>query len=211
MSDEPGLFEIMYSTRAMRRLKPDPVPEDLLVRLVDAANQAPSGSNAQTARWIIVRDRAQIARIAELNREAVKAYTGPNSRRPASLPHQDAQRRARQLQALLWQADHMHEFPALIIACQELAGPKRESWAAGAGAGGSVWPAVQNLLLAARGYGLGAALTTLAMSNREAFRAILELPENIEPFCVIPGGYPLGRFGPGSRRPLSEIVHWDRW
>jgi len=75
MTDEPGIFDVMYSTRAMRRLKPDVVPEELLLKLIDAANQAPSGSNAQTARWLVVREREQVRRIAELNRKAIEAYT----------------------------------------------------------------------------------------------------------------------------------------
>jgi nitroreductase len=70
---------------------------------------------------------------------------------------------------------------------------------------------VQNLLLAARALGLGAAPTTLAMSDREAFRSVLGLPDNVEAFCLIPVGWPLGRFGPVTRRPISEIVHRDRW
>jgi nitroreductase len=209
MADEPGIFEVMFSTRAMRRLKPDPVPEELVLKLLEAANQAPSGSNMQSARWIVVTERDQVRRIAELNKRAVAAYA--SGARPASLPHQDDARRQRQRQALLWQADHMQEFPLLIVACQEFAAPRPSTFAAGAGAGGSIWPAVQNLLLAARALGLGAAPTTLAMSDREAFRSALGLPDNVEAFCLIPVGWPLGRFGPVTRRPLSEIVHRDRW
>lgn len=211
MPDEPGLFEVMYSTRAMRRLKPDPVPEDLILRLIDAAHQAPSASNLQNARWLVVRDREQVRRIAELNRRAVAAYAWAGGARPASVPHQDPARRERQRRALLWQAEHMHEFPVIIVACLEFAGPRPNTFAAGAGAGGSIWPGVQNLLLAARALGLGATPTTLAMSDREAFRAVLGLPEDVEAFCVIPVGWPLGRFGPVSRRPLSEVLRWDRW
>jgi nitroreductase len=210
LPEEPGIFEVMFTTRAMRRLKPDPVPEELLLKLVDAANQAPSASNMQTARWIIVRDRGQVARIAELNRVAVQRYA-VDGRRPASVPHQDPAARERQRKALLWQARHMHEFPALIVACLEGMGPRPDTFAAGAGAGGSVWPGVQNLLLAARALGLGATPTTLAMSDRAAFRAVLGLPDHVEAICLIPVGWPLGKFGPVTRRPLSEIVHWDRW
>ena len=86
MADELGIFEVMYNSRAMRRLKPDAVPEELLVKLIDAANQAPSGSNAQRARWIIVRDAEQKRRLAELNKTAVDAYIGPQSGRAGSLP-----------------------------------------------------------------------------------------------------------------------------
>ena len=74
MSDEPGLFEVMYSSRAMRRLKPDPVPEDILLKLVDAGNQGPTGSNMQNVRWLIVRDAGQKRKLADLNRTAVTAY-----------------------------------------------------------------------------------------------------------------------------------------
>ena len=211
MTDELSTFDVMYNTRAMRRLKPDPVAGEVLVKLVDAAIRAPSGSNVQNWAWIVVRDAEQKTKLAELNRQAVAAYTGPGSRRATELPHQDAARRQRQLQALLWQAEHMHEFPAIIIPCLELRGPRRESFLAGLSAGGSIWPAVQNLMLAARALGLGAALTTLALGNRPAFREVLRLPGSVEPVCVLPVGYPLGRFGPVSRRPVAEVLRWDRW
>jgi nitroreductase len=209
MADEMGIFEVMYSCRAMRRLKPDPVPEDLLVRLIDAANQAPSGSNRQGARWIIVRDPDQKKRLADLNRAAVNAYIGPHSGRPGSLPHQSAAKRQRMLQAVLWQAEHMHEIPALIVACYRFDEPV--SSGAAARAGGSIWPAVQNLLLAARALGLGAAPTTLALSDRKAAREVLGLPDDVEAFCLIPVGFPLGRFGPVTRLPVRETLRWDRW
>lgn len=209
MADEMGIFEVMYSCRAMRRLKPDPVPEDLLVRLIDAANQAPSGSNRQGARWIIVRDPDQKKRLADLNRAAVNAYIGPHSGRPGSLPHQSAAKRQRMLQAVLWQAEHMHEIPALIVACYRFDEPV--SGGAVARAGGSIWPAVQNLLLAARALGLGAAPTTLALSDRKAAREVLGLPDDVEAFCLIPVGFPLGRFGPVTRLPVRETLRWDRW
>ena len=211
MTAEFGLFEAIYNTRAMRKLKPDPVPEELLTKLIDAGNQAPSGSNTQNGRWMIIRDPEQKKKLAELNNTAVQAYIGPQTGRGDALPHQSAEKRQRMLQAVLWQAEHLHEAPALIIACLEMAGPVRESFFAGAGAGGSIWPGVQNLLLAARALGLGAAPTTLGLSNRPAAKAILALPENIEAFCLIPVGYPLGKFGPVTRKPVAEILRWDRW
>lgn len=209
MTDEPKLFDVMYTCRAMRRLKPDPVPEELLLRLIDAANQAPSGSNLQNARWIIVRDRAQKERLAELNRKGVERYV--RTQRIPELPHQSREKRERMLRAVLWQAEHLAEIPALIIACLEFLAPPADTFAAGASAGGSIWPGVQNLLLAARALGLGATPTTLVFSDRPAAKAVLGLPEHVEPFCMIPVGWPMGRFGPVSRRPVSEIVHWDRW
>jgi nitroreductase len=203
------LFEVIYNCRAMRRLKPDPVPEATLLKLLDAANQAPSGSNRQGARWIIVQDAEQKAKLAELNRIAVEAYVAPSSGRPEALPHQSAEKRARMLRAVLWQADHMANLPALIIACYQFDAPV-EALAA-ARAGGSVWPGVQNLLLAARALGLGAAPTTLGLSNRAAAKEVLGLPDNMEAFCLIPVGYPMGNFGPVTRLPVAETLRWDRW
>ena len=103
------------------------------------------------------------------------------------------------------------EIPAHIVACLEMGGPVRASFFAGAGAGGSIWPGVQNLLLAARALGLAATPTTFAIADRAAAKAILGLPETIQPFVVIPVGWPAGKFGPVSRKPVSEIMRWDRW
>jgi len=211
MTEEMGIFEVMYNCRAMRRIKPDPVPEVLLVRLIAAANQAPSGSNAQNGRWLVVRDPAQRQRLAELNLKVFQSYAAPGGARPAALPHQSAEGRQRQLEAVRWQAEHFAEIPVHIIACLQMAGPARDSFAAGAGAGGSIWPGVQNLLLAARALGLAATPTTFALADRPAARAVLGLPDDIEPFCLIPVGYPLGKFGPVTRKPVSEIMRWDRW
>lgn len=211
MAEEMGLFEVMYNCRAMRRIKPDPVPEELLLRLIDAANQAPSGSNAQNGRWIVVRDPAVKAELAELNLKVFQAYTGPAGARPAALPHQAADARARMLEAVRWQAEHFAEIPAHIIACLQVALPLRDTFTAGAGSGGSIWPGVQNLLLAARALGLAATPTTFAIADRAAAQRVLGLPEDIVPFALIPVGYPMGKFGPVTRRPVSEIMRWDRW
>lgn len=210
MADEMGIFEVMYNSRAMRRLKPDPVPEELLVKLIDAASRAPSGANAQPARWVIVRDAEQRRRIAELNREAVRAYLEMRVNRPV-LPHQDAQRQERTGRAVAWQAEHLHEVPALVFACVELGPQRGDTFLAGLSAGGSIWPHVQNLLLAARALGLGAAPTTIVFRDREAVKGVLGLPESIEPVCMIPVGYPRGTFGPVTRRPAEEILRWDQW
>ena len=211
VAEEMGIFEVMYNCRAMRRIKPDPVPEELLIKLIDAANQAASGSNVQNGRWIVVRDRAQKEKLAELNRKVFEAYVAPGGGRLDALPHQDATKRARMVEAVRWQAEHFAEIPALIIACLQVAIPVRDSFSAGAGAGGSIWPGVQNLLLAARALGLAATPTTFAIADRRAAMEVLGLPEDIMPFCLIPVGYPLGKFGPVTRKPVSEIMRWDRW
>ena len=209
MADEMGVFETIYHCRAMRRLKPDPVPEDLLLRLIDAANQAPTGSNVQGARWIVVRDAEQRAKFAELNRKAVTAYVGPQSGRPAALPHQAADKRQRMLDAVLWQADNLQHIPALIIACYRFDEPVPQGGATRAG--GSIWPAVQNLLLAARALGLGTVLATPHFFVPGAMEAILGAPSDVTIAAALPVGYPKGNFGPTKRPAAERVVSWDRF
>ena len=209
MSDEPGLFEIMYNCRAMRRLETREVADDLLLKLIDAANQAPSGSNLQNAAWIVVKDAGVRQQLADLNRAGVTAYLGGERQRVDGLPHQSARKRERMLDAVEWQMEHMHEIPALIIACMEFGMPVNDMMYAHGG--GSVWPGIQNLLLAARGLGLGAAPTTLALGNRAAVADVLALPETMAAYCLIPVGYPTGNFGPVKRKPVSEVMRFDRW
>ena len=209
MTEQPGLFDTIYNCRAMRRLKTDPVPEEEILQLIEAANQAPTGSNQQGARWIVVRDPDQRKTLADLNRSAVEAYIGPTSGRPTALPHQEADKRLRMLNAVLWQAEHMHEIPVLIVACYQFDDPVGDG--VPSGGGGSIWPAVQNLLLAARALGLGAAPTTLGLSNPIAVRKTLNLPNDMAAYCLIPVGYPLGNFGPVTRLLVADTVRWDRW
>ncbi|MFP6806179.1 MAG: nitroreductase family protein [Pseudomonadales bacterium] len=209
MSEEMGIFEVMFNSRAMRRLDTREVPEDVLVKLIESANQAPSGSNMQNGRWIVVRDQAVKQKLADLNRKGVEAYIGPQASRPGSLPHQSEEKRKRMLNAVLWQMEHMHEFPALVIACMEF-GQKVDA-ATMARGGGSIWPGIQNLLLAARALGLGAAPTTLALGDHTAVAEALNLPETMGAFCLIPVGYPLGKFGAVTRKPVDEIMRFDHW
>ena len=209
MSNEMGVFETMYNCRAMRRLDSREVPEEMLEKLVDAANQAPSGSNTQNARWIIVRDPTVKAELAELNRVGVENYLAPLIDNPGSLPHQPADKRKRMADAVVWQKEHMHEIPALIIACMQF--PQVPTAAMIASGNGSIWPGIQNLLLAARALRLGAAPTTLALIDQQAVAKVLGLPETMATYCLIPVGYPLGNFGPVTRKPLAEILRYDRW
>lgn len=202
-ADTTDLFYAIHHCRAMRRLKPDPVPEELLMKMLDAANQGPTGSNKQNARWIVVRDPDQKKKLAELNRKSVDSYI---SNPAAASPQMQGI-----VKAVIWQRDHFHEIPALLIPCLEFDEKPPDTWTNGSMSGGSIWPAVQNLLLSARALGLGAAITTLGLMDRPAAKAVLGLPELVEPFAIIPIGYPTGNFGPVTRRPLEEVVHHDRW
>jgi nitroreductase len=209
MPDDLGIFDVMYHCRAMRRLDNREVPEQLLVKLIEAASQAPSGSNMQNGRWIVVRDAITRQKLADLNRAAVEAYLAPQIENPGSLPHQSEAKRKRMVDSVVWQMDHMHEIPALVIACMDFG--QKVTTDLVARAGGSVWPGVQNLLLAARALGLGAAPTTLALSNPKSVAEVLNLPDSMAAFCLIPVGYPLGNFGPVTRKPVDEIMRFDQW
>jgi nitroreductase len=209
MTESMDLFDAMYNCRAMRRLDSREVPEEMLLKLIDAANQAPSGSNMQNGRWLIVRDPEVKKALADLNRIGVEGYIKPMLEKPAGLPHQSVDKRTRMAEAVMWQMEHMHEIPALVIACLEF-GVKVGGADVQRG-GGSIWRGIQNLLLAARAMGLGAAPTTLALGDQDAVRSILNLPETMGALCLIPVGYPMGKFGPVSRKPVEEIVRFDRW
>ena len=209
MAEEMGLFEVIYNCRAMRKLDTREVEEEKLVKLIEAANQAPSGSNMQGARWIIARESAVKQKLAELNRKGVEGYLGNQIQNPGSLPHQNKDKRGRMVDAVVWQKDHMHEIPALIVACMDFG--VEATPAMRAGGNGSIWPGIQNLLLAARALGLGAAPTTLALTDPEAVADALGLPNTMAAYCLIPVGYPLGNFGPVTRKPLEEIMRFDKW
>jgi len=200
---------VIYNCRAMRRLDTKPVPAELLVKLVDAANQAASGSNMQRARWIVVTDTSVKAKLANLNRQGVESYIGPQTARLNAVPHQSKEKRLRMLDAVIWQSEHMHEMPAIVMACMEFESPINDKILAHGN--GSIWPGIQNLLLAARALGLGATPTTLALEDRHAVAEAVNLPDTMAAYCLIPVGYPLGKFGPVTRRPVEEVMRWDQW
>lgn len=203
MSEQMSLNEAMYNCRAMRRLESREVPEADLIQLIDAANQAPSGSNTQNARWVVVRDASQKQKLANLNRKHAEPYIAPQRANPPNEKHK------RLLDAVVWQMDHMHEIPALIVACFDY--PEKVEGLGVYRSGGSVWPGIQNLLLKARSLGLGAAPTTLALRDQDAVRKVLNLPETFAALCLIPVGYPKGKFGPVSRKPVADVMRFDHW
>lgn len=208
MSNDMSLFEVIYNCRAMRKLDTREVEENKLVQLIEAANQAPSGSNVQSARWVVVRDKAVKRKLADLNRKGVELYVGSQVN-TSSLPHQNKDKRSRMVDAVVWQMEHMHEIPALIVACMDFG--VEATPAMRAGGNGSIWPGIQNLLLAARALELGAAPTTLALMDADAVAEVLGLPNSVAAYCLIPVGYPLGKFGPVTRKPVEEIMRFDQW
>jgi len=199
------LREAMETQRAIRRLKPDPVDDELVLRLIELALRAPTGTNAQNWEFIVVRDPKIKKGLARLNRQAWQLYAGIGRWITRHNP-----RRRKILNAVQWQADHFEEIPVIVVAClRGLHLPFLH--VSTASYFGSIYPSVQNLLLAARAANLGAVLITLPLWNLFSIRRILGLPWNITPCAVIPLGWPSGRYGPTTRKSVHEVVSFDRF
>jgi nitroreductase len=199
------LAEAMRTQRAIRRLKPDPIDDALLLELIELALRAPTGSNAQNWEFVVVKDPEVKARLGRLNMGAWRLYGGIGR----MLARGD-ERMLKIMKAVQWQADHFTEIPVLVVAC--LRGPRVPfPPVAATSYYGSIYPSVQNLLLAARAAGLGAALITLPLWSTFLARRALGLPWSVSPCAVVPLGWPRGRYGPTTRRPVGEVVHVDRY
>jgi len=199
------LEEAMRTQRAIRRLKPDPVDDALVLHLIELALRAPSGSNAQNWHFVVVKDPAVKARLGRLNRQAWRLYGGIGRRMAQNDPPM-----LRIIEAVQWQADHFEEIPVIVVGCLATLIPLVPRIAVSS-LYGSIFPSVQNLLLAARAAGLGACLITLPLWSTFLARRALGLPWNVTPCAVVPLGWPKGRYGPTTRKPVGEIVHVDRW
>ncbi len=199
------LSEAMSTQRAIRRLKPDPVDDALVLRLIELATKAPTGSNAQNWEFVVVRDRHVKARLGRANRQAWSVYG-----RIGRLLGRNDPSTLRIIDAVQWQCDHFEEIPVIVVAC--LRGPRLPVWQmVESSYYGSIYPSVQNLLLAARAAGLGATLITLPLWSTFQARRALGLPLIVTPCAVVPLGWPRGRYGPTRRRPVGEVVHLDRY
>jgi len=189
------LHEAVYSLRAIRRQKSDPIPDEDLRVILDAARQAPNGGNMQPWHFLVVTNDDLRAEFAPLYREAWWAKRNDSGWfTPDDLP--DNYKGAMQL------ADEIGNSPALIFVC---------ALAKGAAAANSIIPSVQNLLLAARALGVGSTITTLHPSVEDRVHALFEIPETAQVVYCLPMGYPKGNFGPVTRKPLELVTSFDRW
>lgn len=212
--ESPGatddLFEVMHTLRAMRRLKSDPVPDALLRKVLDAAVCAPSGQNLQRWAFLVVTDAADRQFFGERYHYWLKNRFG------AALDGIDpATPLGRSTRAAAHLAEHMHEVPVLIFCCGKRDWPfavKAEDRKGLAPPSyGSIYPAVQNVLLACRALGLGASLTTMHQMFETELHAHFSIPDSYGVVAVIPIGFPLGRFGPVARTPAPRKTHYNRW
>jgi len=193
-----GLFEALYTTRALRRYKPDPVPDEVLFQVIDAAIRAPAGGNMQVWHFLIVRDAAKRRRIGELYLETWKSYGKQFLENPDSVDQLP-----RQMQLVVrstdWLARHFAEAPVHLFVC----GPEQSA--------GTVYPAMQNVLLACRGLGLGSVITMFHRPYAAELRELLGIPEGQVAHGLLPIGWPSDKIGPVSRIPVRKVASLDRW
>lgn len=212
MSD---LYEAMSTLRAVRRLRPDPIPDDVLRRVLEAATWAPSGGNAQAWRVVVVRERALKASIGKLYAERWAAYAAVYREAITGQPAEAVERAERTLLAGDYLAEHFADTPAVLIFCfnpHNMAITDSEQERPSVVGGGSIYPAVQNALLAARAEGLGCVLTTLLCQEEPAVRALLEIPDPWYTAAAVPLGYPVGvGHGPIRRRSPEKMAFVERW
>ena len=221
---ELGVLEAIHSARAIRRFKPDPVPETVLTEILDAAIRAPSAGNAQNWVFLVVRDAEQRRKLGAIYRKASDIASAMYAARGRP-PHltEEQFRRLMSSGSFLW--DHLAEAPVILVPCQTQPKiPPPEALPADVRArhldeqryverirGASIYPAVQNVILACRAFGLGTTITTNHIRCEDEVKAVLGVPEDVQTFALMPIGHPLDSFGPIVRRPVAEVAYADHW
>ena len=210
MTEPISLVDALSSTRAIRRYTDDPIPDADLNQMLWLASRAPSGSNRQGFRFVVLRDGPNAAAARELLRDGARRVwsnkrvrdqydTGSGERADSS--------KARMARTMDHFVEHMHEAPVIVLACVRVHRPQM------LGVGGSVWPSVQNLLLAARSLGYGGVITGFHRPREVELSELLRLPpaDEVAIAATIPLGRPQGHHGPVRRRPMPELVYDDAW
>lgn len=203
------LRDAMMTQRAVRRVLPDPVDDVIVLKCIELALRAPTGSNGQNWEFIVVKDRRVKELLGRRYRQAWSLYGGIGRRVAAG-----DESMQKILRAVQWQVDHFGEISVLVVAC--LRGGTRvpylpNPFVAESSYFGSIFPSAQNLLLAARAMGLGASLITMPLWSVTSARKILGLPLSVTPCCIVPLGWPRGRYGPTTRKPVEEVAHLDSY
>lgn len=202
----------IFTTRSMRHLRPDPVSRQDLEYIVEAATMAPSAGNYQMWTFVVVTDEAMREKIGAAYQEAGTAYV-----RDTVLANPDTDDERRHVYGkAMYTVDNLAEAPAIVVACSTMPIPNDSG--AACGVFGSVFPAIQNMMLAARGRGLGSVLLTLATDHapinpvkNTPVRELLNLPEGVEVVALVPVGYPKGKWGRPRRDENLKVFHWNTW
>jgi len=199
MTADIGLFEAMNTQRAIRYLKPDPVPDEMISQLMEAAIKAPSGTNQQQWSFLVIKD-------PELRRKLGDIYQKAGRAAIPRIQYVEAENK-KLFNSAVYLVDHLGEAPVLILACISHGG------STGLTTGASIYPAVQNILLAARALELGSVLTTFHKAYEAEVKEILGIPDNVETAALLPVGFLADgvHYGPTNRRSVDQVVHYDRW
>ena len=202
--EDISLFEALNSQRSITRFKPDPVPREAIDNIIDSATKAPNGGNRQPWEFIAITDPEIISKVGGAYKDVwlnAMGAVAPPDETPA-------------YKAARYLANHMPEVPAMILICAVHGNAStlaqgdpfvRNSQAS------SIWPAAQNLFLAARALGLGTRLTTAHLRGEQRVKDILGIPDHVETVMLTPLGYPRGSFGPTQRKPAAEVTSYNRF
>jgi nitroreductase len=197
--------DAIYSLRAMRLLKPDPIPDADLLDIVEAATMACSPGNSQPWTFLIITEKSQKEKIARIYREIGHKVIKEQALASGLL--------GKEMEKVYTDAmilvDRLQDAPALIMCCLE--GQPRDGGIHQSTYYGSIYPAIQNLMLAARAKGIGSTMTTLHKAREQDIKNVLGIPDRVETIALIPLGYAEGQWGRPKRKPAQEVTYWNRW
>ncbi len=204
------VFEALYTTRAMRRVKEDPVPDNIIQSMIDSAIRAPSGSNRQNWKFLVVTDKNIREKLSNIYRETWDYYinsflNSPKDPGASNLKKQDdkdIETIRRISNSASWLAENYHKVPLLVLALSR-----------NDPTGSSIYPAIWNLMLAARGHGIGTCLTTVMSFETEKVFEVLNIPNDKgwTLNATITAGYPLGKWGVAERKPVDDVTYLNTW
>ena len=202
------VFEALYTTRAMRRVKEDPIPEEIIKSMIDSAIRAPSGSNRQDWRFVAVTDQEVRTQLADIYKETwdyyVKSFYNSSSDLGASNLKDKEQIESvrRIINSASWLAENYDKVPLLVLA-----------FSRNDPTGSSIYPAIWSLMLAARSHGIGTCLTTVMSFKTEEVYEVLDIPadKGWALNATITAGYPLGKWGVAERKPVEEVTFLNKW
>jgi nitroreductase len=202
-------WEALYTQRAIRAWTDAPVPDDVLLKIIEAGTKAPSGTNTQPWRFLVVRDQATRTKMSDLIRERFQANAGFQDYLKS---HAESDDRSRRLmgKSAMGIFENLAQAPVFIFPClfRGEGAPLGEPTLF---AGSSIYGAVQNLQLAARALGIGTVMTTMQAQIEPEVREMLKIPDNAKPVALIPLGYPAANFGPTTRIPAAEVTYFETW
>ena len=202
------VFEALYTTRAMRRVKEEPIPDEIIKSMIDSAIRAPSGSNRQDWRFVAVTDQEVRTQLADIYKETwdyyVKSFYNSSSDLGASnLKDKEQIESVRRISnSASWLAENYDKVPLLVLA-----------FSRNDPTGSSIYPAIWSLMLAARSHGIGTCLTTVMSFKTEEVYEVLDIPadKGWALNATITAGYPLGKWGVAERKPVEEVTFLNKW